>query len=382
MLDVGLCACENYTYEKCRAAIESAVDAVGGFGFVFPGCKVVIKANLVSALKPEKAAVTHPMLLCALSDILREKGASVTIGDSPGGVYSSPFVTRVYNVTRVIEAENHGAKLNRDFGTSQADYPKAVAAKRFYYTSYLDNADFIIDFCKLKTHGMMGMSAAVKNMFGVVPGTVKPEYHYKYPDPVVFTHMLIDLNEYFHPVLSLCDAVECMEGNGPTAGVPRFMGVVAASTSQYKLDVVCARLIGIDPLSVKTVSISKERGLLPEDLSKITVSGDIDQYIIKDFDTDSVLHNKLFVSENMNFGGGIIGKTIKKLISSKPSPLKRECIGCGECARICPAKAIRMVRKKPSIDRKKCIKCFCCQEFCPVGAMKVKRTPVARILQK
>lgn len=382
LYDVAVCGCDDYSYDNCASAVRAAFDAVGGGEFIYPGCRVVIKANLVSALKPEKAATTHPALLCALSDLLYEKGASVVIGDSPGGVYSQPFMSRVYSATRMTDTEVHHASLNHDFGVTEAIYEKGVTAKRFKYTSYLDNADVMINFCKLKTHGMMGMSAGVKNMFGVIPGTMKPEYHYKYPDPDDFVSMLIDLNEYFHPALTFCDAVECMEGNGPTAGKPRHMGAVIASRSQYKLDAVCAKLIGMDPLTVRTVTGSIKRGLLDGDLSSICVFGDISEFAVTDFDTSVVSKNSLFDSSNMNFGGKIKGKIIKFFVSSKPAPHKAECIGCKKCFEICPAKAISMKNNKPQIDRGKCIKCFCCQEFCPVGAMKVKRTFVARLLQK
>ena len=95
----------------------------------------------------------------------------------------------------------------------------------------MQNADYIIDFCKLKTHGMVGLSCAVKNMFGCVPGTNKPEYHYRFPGEADFSDMLIDLNEYAKPVLSIVDAVVGMEGNGPTNGTPRFVGAVIAQQS-------------------------------------------------------------------------------------------------------------------------------------------------------
>ena len=49
---------------------------------------------------------------------------------------------------------------------------------------------------------------------------------------------------------------------------------------------------------------------------------------------------------------------------------------------VCPAKAITMRRGKPVVDRRACIRCFCCQEFCPKGAMKVKRPPLARMLER
>ena len=59
-----------------------------------------------------------------------------------------------------------------------------------------------------------------------------------------------------------------------------------------------------------------------------------------------------------------------------------KCIGCGKCANVCPAKAIKMKNKLPKIDRSACIHCFCCQEFCPKGAMKVRRTFIARLLNR
>ena len=64
------------------------------------------------------------------------------------------------------------------------------------------------------------MTAAVKNLYGVIPGTVKSEYHFRYPDPMAFANMLVDLNEFVRPALCLCDAVDIMEGNGPTNGSP------------------------------------------------------------------------------------------------------------------------------------------------------------------
>ena len=61
---------------------------------------------------------------------------------------------------------------------------------------------------------------------------------------------------------------------------------------------------------------------------------------------------------------------------------KDKCTGCGKCANICPAKAIKMKNKLPRIDRSACIHCFCCQEFCPKGAMRVGRSAFAKLLER
>ncbi len=45
------------------------------------------------------------------------------------------------------------------------------------------------------------------------------------------------------------------------------------------------------------------------------------------------------------------------------------CIGCGECAAICPVKAIDLVNKKSVVDNAKCIGCASCLAVCPTMAM-------------
>ena len=67
-----------------------------------------------------------------------------------------------------------------------AEFPDAVSIKNFIYTGWLDECDAIINISKLKTHAMMGMSCAVKNMFGTIPGTTKPEYHMRFPEEMAF----------------------------------------------------------------------------------------------------------------------------------------------------------------------------------------------------
>ena len=380
--DVALAPCDTYAESAVEAALCEAVDAIDGLSFVKPGMRIAVKANLVTAMKPDSAATVHPAVVCALTKMLRARGAEVVVGDGSGGVYSAAYMKAVYDVCGMRQAEKAGARLNDDFSVIEVDYPGAVSARHFPYTAYLGKADAIIDLCKLKTHGMMGLTCAVKNFFGSIPGTAKPEFHYQFPRSEDFANVLVDLYEYSKPRLCICDAVIGMEGNGPTQGKPRKIGCLLASRSGHMLDLVAAGLIGLKAEDVPTLSAARKRGLLPMDDSLISVYGNPGEYTLPDFQTVPAQTSVFFHV----LGDGIPGKVADffagRIFTPYPKLSPALCIGCGKCARTCPAKAITMKKQKPQINRKICIHCFCCQEFCPKGAVEVSRTWIMRLLHK
>jgi len=380
--DIALAACDTYEDSRVEAALRKALDAIDGLAFVKPGMRIAVKVNLVTAMKPDTAATVHPAVVCALVKILREQGAEVVIGDGPGGIYSSAYLRVVYDVCGMRQAEKLGAELNDDFSIEQVDYPDAVKAKQFPYTAYLGKADAIIDLCKLKTHGMMGMTCAIKNFFGSIPGALKPEFHYKFPQAEDFANVLVDLYEYSAPRLCICDAVVGMEGNGPTQGTPRKIGCLIASKNGHLLDAVAAGLIGLKREDVPTLRAAASRGLLPDDLSALSVYGDPKQFTVPDFKTVPAQSSVFFHVLGEGLPGKIVDFFASRIITPFPKLEPSSCIGCGKCAQTCPAKAITMKNGKPQINLRTCIHCFCCQEFCPKGAMKVGRTRIMKLIGK
>lgn len=378
---VSVVKCNSYDENTVREAFDRLLENIGGLNFVKPGMTVAIKVNLVTAIKPEKAATTHPALVSELCRRITEMGATPIVGDSPGGLFTGVYLKGVYSATQMTNAVKFGGKLNSDFSVSKCgDFSDAIVLKDFEYTSWLTEADAVINFAKLKTHGMMSMSAAVKNLFGIIPGTVKPEYHYRFPNPKDFANMLVDINEFIKCDLNIIDGVVGMEGNGPTMGVPREIGIIAASKSSYDLDTVCARTIGLSAENVPTCQVAIERGL-GHPIEEIEAFGDGLDVRIDDY-------KNIERANNIEFFCGLIGlqgfvnRMAKWALSTRPVLKDRECVGCKKCFEICPAKAITMTKGKPHIDRTKCIRCFCCQEFCPKGALKVYRPLPARILTK
>lgn len=382
MADVSIVRCASYDADECRAALEAAIAAVGGLDWVQDGMKIAVKVNLVSAMRPEEAATVHPVLLTELVKLLRSRGASVVLGDSPGGLYTAAHLNHVYDVTGLRACEAAGAQLNQNFAQAYGENPAARQARHFQYTAWLDDADAIIDFCKLKTHGQMGMTCAGKNFFGTIPGTMKPEYHYKYPKIEDFADMIVDLCEYFKPRLCLCDAVVGMEGNGPTQGTPRAIGAVLAAGSAHALDLAAARILGFEPREVPTLAAAIDRGLCPASADALDISGALDDFVQRDVKKTPAQSDVAFYLSGGGLIAGAVDKMLHRILTPFPQLHAAECIHCGKCAGICPAKAITMTDGLPRIDRRVCIHCFCCQEFCPKGAMRVGRTWIARTLNK
>ena len=380
MAEVSVVACSDYTKENIDIALAESLSAIGALDMIKEGMKVGIKVNLVSGAKPEKAVTTHPEMVCSLVRMLSEKGAEVIVGDSPGGLYNAAYVGGIYSLSGMKAVEKSGARLNRDFSEKETKYDDAAVLKSFKYTAWLDSVDVIINFAKLKTHGMMGMSSAAKNMFGAIPGTVKPEYHFRFPDYDKFADMIVDLDEYFKPVLNIVDAVTGMEGNGPTAGTPRHIGCIIASKNPHKADMVCAEILGIEHDKLPILRSAKRRGLCPESIDDLDIYGNYKEFYIPDYDNIAHAASIVFEKGQPNIVGKTMSALIRFSIKSKPKLKKSECVGCRVCENICPAKAIVMKKNKAYIRRKDCIACFCCQEFCPKGAMKSKRPFIAKIL--
>ncbi len=374
---VSVAGCADYNIDAVRQALEEVLKPFGGLDWVEKGMRISVKVNLLGPFRPKAAATTHPAPVCALCEMLCERGAKVVVGDSPGGLYAKAYLAPIYKTTGMTRVTSYGARLNDDFGTLDVAFGEAVQMKNFRMTKYLAEADAVINFSKLKTHGLMAYTGACKNMYGAIPGMLKSEYHYLYPTPTAFADMLVDINSYIKPALSIQDAVWTMEGNGPANGTPRFMGALIASENPHALDLAAAAMIGLSPRDVPTLAAAIRRGLIPDRCEALDICGNIEKYRAPGFKTIPVRDVTHLGTDN-----GLVASVLKRLLASYPLVDKGLCTGCKKCGAHCPADAIVFVNGRPRIDRRACVRCFCCQEFCPAGAVTVCRPPAARLLNR
>ncbi len=364
---VALIRCDDYNSGDVHDAVKKAVDLLGGISsIVKQGNRVLIKPNLLSAKPPESAVDTHPEVVRAVIRLAKEAGGAVEVGDSPGG--SIKKMADVYvasGIKKICEEEN--VKI--------ISFNRAKKIKGIPIALAPLETDVFISVPKFKTHSLMTLTGAVKNVFGIVPGLSKTQCHKMAPHPVPFAKLLVDIYSYSPPHLTIMDGITAMEGEGPgPAGTPKKMNLVAVSTDAVSMDAVLSKTVGLEPFDILTTKEAHRRGLGNGNIEDIEIVGDdLNQFIQPDFKLP-----KTSVFRYMpNFLMWFVAHFIKLRPVSKPD----QCTNCGLCIKSCPVGAISSKNGALKFDYNKCILCLCCHEFCPENAIFIKENLLARVIR-
>lgn len=360
---VSIVKCEDYNQSEIDGALTRAVDLLGGIrGFVKGGDRVLLKPNLLAPQPPESGVCTHPTLVRAVIRLVKEAGGLPLVGDSPGGAVSTEKVYERSGIEKVAKEE--GAELVK--------FDKVKEIEGIPIASLALEVDAVISIPKLKTHNLLPITGAIKNMFGVVPGLFKTKCHLLAPRPKEFAHLLVNIFSWVQPKLSIVDAVWAMEGEGPSAGNLRRLGLILASSDAVALDAVASYIVGLDPLDLLTTKEAHDRGIGQGELEAINVVGeDLEEVRFEDFQIPPV-------SIVSRLPGPVL-RGAKRFVRHKPMVDKNKCRGCEVCVESCPVQAIRMDKTKPRFDYRKCILCLCCQEFCTQGAIYIEENILNKI---
>lgn len=369
--NVSLRRLNDYTPAAVEEALAALLAPSGGMSaFVRPGQKVLLKPNLLAAKSPERAVTTHPEIVRAVIHSVQKAGGVVSVGDSPG-IGSPRQVAQKSGILEVIEST--GAHF-APFEESVKIRPEGGTFQELEIARDILDADLIINLPKLKTHQMMGLTCAVKNLFGAVVGMRKPRLHLQAgSDKAFFALMLLELAEHIKPALNIVDAVVAMEGDGPGSGDPIQVGVLLAGIDSQAVDTVATELVGFSPEQVWTQDIARKTGREFCTLDEITLLGD-------PLDSLRPARFRAAKSTDVNFGlPNFLKDPLKNSLTARPVPDMDTCQTCGLCVKHCPPDAMKISEQKLVIDYQRCIRCFCCQELCPYGALMTKQGLLLRL---
>ena len=250
----------NQRYDGPLAeTIAAGLEAVGFDKAWVRGRKVLLKPNMVEPTLAAPQITTDPRVVLAAAEVFRRFGAEVAVGEGPGHVRD----TEMALVESGMDEALHDEKLRFvDFNYSEfRNVPNAggcSALAGFMFPTAVIEADLIVSMPKLKTHHWMGLTAAMKNLYGTLPGLI-----YGWPKNVLhyagIPQTVVDINASLPPRIAIVDGIVCMEGDGPILGTPKPMGLLAIGLNPTAVDATLARIAGFDPYKVPYLALAEGR---------------------------------------------------------------------------------------------------------------------------
>jgi uncharacterized protein (DUF362 family) len=345
---------QKATYSNIN--IPALLEPLGGIKkFVNKGDRVLLKVNLLAASTPDSAVVTHPALVRAVAIEVQKAGGIPYLGDSPSREFSKGRLKKVYEIAGLISIANElGIELNYDTHSKKMPIPHGKKLKKAPIAKFVLDADKIIALPKVKTHSLMMMTLASKIMYGAIPGLTKAKYHSMYMKRKSFANMLLDILTVVPPDLIIMDGILAMQADGPFSGIPFNLNLLLASKEYIAMDLAVCDILGLEPVGIPTLKQAKLRGWWPANI-----------------------HYPLLSPDDVKYPDFILPSTAGYLLTGKKRPIKyprinQKCTACGDCEKICPANAAKVVNKHAEINYSLCIRCYCCHEVCPDKAIDLK----------
>jgi len=232
------------------------------------GKRILIKPNAARLATPGQGVTTHPLVIQATINHLKEIGAKdIVIGES---CIFGVEAERAFRVTGIREvAMSEGVKLlDLDQGDpTEIAIPGGRIVKKIRVPALLKAFDYIVSIPVMKTHMHTQVTLSIKNMKGLLWRREKARFHQlQYDEKITqgdkeLDIAISDMASVLLPHLAIIDGTVGMEGMGPAYGKKKKMGLIVVGDNALSADVIAARLMGFDPGSVPHLRLTARKGL-------------------------------------------------------------------------------------------------------------------------
>jgi uncharacterized protein (DUF362 family) len=283
--------------DRIEAAVEEAIDLLGGIGRVTKGKgRILLKPNLVFA---RREATTKPEVIRALARLMRKAGKDVSIGEGSAAAADfnvrgreifrtrrrdilDPMQQHVFDELRYTELakELRVPLVNLHSGDLvDVKVPGAFVFDTLTIHRALTETDLLCSVPMMKTHQLATVTLGMKNLVGVLPGTIYQSVRGHMHDeaarvePTGVSAVVVDMVRANKLGLVVVDGSTAMEGDGPSDGPLVKMDVIVAGTSPVATDMVASAVMGFEPREVPVFEWAGKAGLKPASLDEIEVRG-------------------------------------------------------------------------------------------------------------
>ncbi len=353
------------------SSVRRAIDRVGGMASVVePGETIYLKPNFVAPRASSHGVTTDFEIIRVVADEVLRCGGRPIIFETPAIEFDKRKVYQalgVYDFTRL----NNIPLIENFSDLIKIPVPGGKVFRSLRIPRILDKAK-IINLPKLKTHVSAKMTCAMKNLIGLLPDSEKRRVHIR-----GVSASIADLGRVFKPILTVVDAMTCLEGDGPTYGNKVDLGLIISGRNMVSVDKVCSQIIGLPWQEVKYIDLgdgspSQENvHVVGEPVEEVKTRFDIPQKSVffhlgfRLIYTLDVVFSKIF-SKPFNrflYSTGHVG--------TNPKILRERCDRCGDCIEACPfPSALNIEGYK--VNYKSCIRCLECYLACKREAISLK----------
>lgn len=221
------------------------------------GRAVLLKPNMVEPSRHAPQVSTHPAVVVATAEVFLGWGARVLVGEGPGHMRDTEWALLESGIGEALDGEKlefFDLNYGEVFWAENAGRQSPL--RGFHLPQRLREIDLVVSLPKLKTHHWMGMTASLKNLYGLLPGVA-----YGWPKNVLhyagIPQTVVDIYASVPRTIAVVDAIECMDGDGPIMGEAKPMGLVVVGTSPPAVDATCARIMGLVPWGIPYLRLAE-----------------------------------------------------------------------------------------------------------------------------
>lgn len=271
--------------------VKRAIDFVGGIGSVVSkGDTVALKPNVVTGESMKRGVITDIRVIEAMIRLCYEAGASKVKVVEGSGYFTSTSEALMNSGVKTA-AEALGAEVvdvDKDELVEVKLIDSLIIEKINVSKAFMD-ADVRINLPVMKTHDQLLVTLGVKNLKGVIPKSLKRTFH-----KIGVVKAIVDLSRAVPVDLTVLDAINAMEGLGPSFGEIVPLNTLMASKDIWSLDLAASRVMGFKLEELDYLIEGKNRGLF--DPMNLEIVGEPIEKVARKFKRPPT---------NLEFGEGI-----------------------------------------------------------------------------
>lgn len=260
---------KNPDKKEIDRMVRKAIQLIGGIkDLVQKDDLILIKPNVCSISPPVEASNTDPRICRILADMVKELGGNPVIAEaSTVGVDTE----EAFRLSGYHELRREGYEVI-DLKKTEAvkvrvDKGKALKKVSIYRLAL--DAKIIVSVPIMKTHDLEPATLSLKNMKGLLPDLEKRKFHTTYG----VMQAVADLNTLVSPKLAVVDGIIAGQGMGSPYREALELDLVIAGKDPVAVDTVSARVMWIDPKTIRHLRLAEDHGLGTMDPKLIRILG-------------------------------------------------------------------------------------------------------------